>query len=142
MTAFHMKFDIKAPFDRIWDTLLEDMEHPEKFSATIKEAKVLERFPGGLLREVSVPDADVREKIVFDYPNKQITSSLVGHPQIVGVIKKTLTKAEDPECWTLESSLSWESIDEKVDAMLRRNVASFVRERLERVKEVCEESSP
>ena len=126
---------IKASFEKIWDTLLDEMEHPENYSSKIKKTSILERFAGGLLRQVSVPDADVREKFNYDYEKGLVSSHLVGHPHIVGILKKTISKdPKNPETHILESSLEWEATEEHVDAMLRRNVASFVMDSLEKVK--------
>jgi hypothetical protein len=131
--------NIKASYDKLWEILLDEMEHPENYSPNVLESCILERFPGGLLRKVAVPDAEVREKFTYDYEKKILSASIVGHPHIVGTTKKTITSDPDhPTHWILESSLEWQTIDDKVDAMLRRNVANFVMEGLEKVKNKAE----
>lgn len=130
---------INASFDKLWEILLDEMEHPENYSSKIQKTVILERFAGGILRQVTVPDADVREKFNYDYEKKLISSNLVGHPHIVGLLKKSVSQdIEHPERLILESSLEWQTTDESVDAMLRRNVAKFVMDSLEKIKSKAE----
>jgi len=140
MASEHFRCSVKAPFDRLWQTLMEEVEHPERFNKGILKSKILERFNNGVLRTVSVPDADVRERVTYRYENGEIASQLVGHPDLVGVIEKRVSpNAADPESWILESFIEWESISPRVDHMIRRNVERFVTQSLENVKKMAEQ---
>ena len=135
----HYRSEVKAPFEQSWKALMDEIEHPEHFNPGILKSKILERFNNGVLRVVSVPDADVREKITFDYNTGTISSQLVGHPVLVGVIQKTLRKLPDQDnCLILESHIELESNNEAVDSMIRRNVERFVKQSLEAVRSTAE----
>ena len=127
---------VHSDFNRLWDVLLDEIEHPDKYNPGIKGVKIIERFNNGVLRCISVPDAEVRERITFRYEEGEITSTLVGHPQLEGCIRK-LVKNTDLGT-TLESFIEWQSTDDNVDQMLRRNVENFIMNGLGQVKIVAE----
>ena len=130
---------IRASFENVWKIMMDEIEHPDAYSKTILKAKVLERFHNGVLRVVSVPDADVRQRITFEHEQGTMVSELVGHPSLVGTITETL-KASSPSAWevSLSCNVEWESIDTGVGEMIRRNVERFFAERIERVKAKAE----
>lgn len=133
------KYNIVADYDSIWKALMDETENPHNYSHTIKDVEVLERFHNGVLRSVSVPDAEVREKVTYDYNKGIITSQLVGHPLLVGTIKKEImNKATKQGPHQIECTVEWQSLDDDVNAMIRRNVESFVMERFDLVKKQAE----
>ena len=126
---------VTAPFDILWETLMDEVENPHQYNPNIKGVEVIERFHDGILRVVSVPDADVREKVVFNYKKGEIQSNLVGHPSLVGTIIKVVKPvAGRDNAFTLESELEWQSTDTRVDTMVRRKVERFVMNGLNEVK--------
>ncbi len=135
----HYRSEVAASFEHAWKALMDEMEHPEHFNRGILKSKILERFNSGILRVVSVPDADVREKITFDFETGTIESHLVGHPVLVGVITKKLSAIpSDPKRLILESHIEWESNNQAVDSMIRRNVERFVTQSMQAVKSTAE----
>ncbi len=137
MATVDLQCEVKAGFDHLWKSLIAELEHPEQFNKGIMQSRILERFNNGVLRSISVPDADVREKITYEYDKGTVRSSLVGHPDLVGVIEKRVVKKTDGVC-TLSSHIEWESKSERVDSMIRRNVEKFVTQTLEAVKKRAE----
>ncbi|MFW7379061.1 MAG: SRPBCC family protein [Oligoflexus sp.] len=141
MSQAQFTCQIHAPFERIWRTLMDEIEHPESYNPGILGVQILERFHDGVLRSVSVPDADVREKVVYDYDKRKIQSSLVGHPSLVGILTKEIKEDEtNPGCFQIESNFEWESVDEKVDMMIRRNMEAFIMRGLDQVRKKAEEN--
>ncbi len=128
MSEKSFRCEVYASFDQLWKTLMDELEHPE-------------RFNNGVLRVVSVPDADVRESITYTDENGTISSQLVGHPVLVGVIEKKISPLPGRAgVFILESHIEWESISEKVDQMIRRNVERFVTQSLGAVKTAAEQA--
>jgi hypothetical protein len=133
---------IKAPFKVIWDTLMDEIEHPQTYNSGILGAKIIERFHDGVLRSVGVPDANVREKVVFNYDKRRIQSNLVGHPSLVGILTKTIKPTEDDSLgFIIHCDFEWESTDEKVDQMIRRNMEGFIMRGLDHVRTVAEKNA-
>jgi hypothetical protein len=130
---------INAPFDKIWEILLDEVENPQRYSQKILDAKILERFHDGVLRLVSVRDADVRERVEYNYQRKEITSTLVGHPNLNGTTTRKITSAvADEPPFTVDCSIDWQSNDSEVANMIRRNVESFATTSLTKIKELAE----
>ncbi|MBC7659965.1 MAG: DUF1857 family protein [Chitinophagaceae bacterium] len=139
MATIDFQCEVKADFDHLWKSLIAELEHPEQFNQGIMQSKILERFNNGVLRTVSVPDADVREKITFQYEKGIVSSHLVGHADLVGVIEKRIRQSPDkPGFCLLSSHIEWESKSDRVDSMIRRNVERFVTQTLEAVKRRAE----
>tara|TARA_B100001094_G_C17960857_1_gene685338 strand:+ start:389 stop:751 length:363 start_codon:yes stop_codon:yes gene_type:complete len=120
---------------------MSEIEKPENFSKSILRSEVLERFNDGLLRVVSVPDADVRERITWTFDEKKVVSTLVGHPQLSGQIIKTV-EAGAEDTWIMSTTLNWQSIDEGVDQMVKRKVEGFVQECHDHIKAASENMTP
>lgn len=131
------EISVNATFDGLWDVLLDEMDHPDRYSATILSATVLERFPEGLLRKVQVPDAEVRERLEYHYGDGTVVSTLVGHPELVGVITKKVLRNPDGSL-ALSSTLEWQSIEARVEEMLTRNVHDFMMDQLHKLKAAAE----
>lgn len=125
---------INATFESIWKALMDEIEHPEVYNPGILGAKILERFHDGVLRSVNVPDAEVREKVVYDYDKRLIKSNLVGHPSLVGLLTKSILEDSGANRFRIECHFEWESIDERVDQMIRRNMEGFIMRGLAQVK--------
>ncbi len=141
MSEKSFRCEVHATQEQLWKSLMDELEHPERFNKGILSSRILERFNNGVLRVVSVPDADVRERITYDDESGTISSQLVGHPVLVGVIEKKMSPtAGRPGVFVLESHIEWESISDKVDQMIRRNVERFVTQSLEAVKSAAEEA--
>lgn len=134
MTTERYDCRIRSSMDSLWSVLMDEVEHPEEYSNTITDVEVLERFHDGILRCLSVPDAKVREKVIFDYERRRIDSSLVGHPSLVCHISKQILPGNEAGELILRSTLEWKSTDESVDQMIRRNIADFVKDEQEKVK--------
>ncbi len=132
---------IAAPFETIWQVLMDEVEAPQNYNPGILASEIFERFHDGVLRLVKVPDADVREKVVFNYEKRQIQSNLVGHPSLVGVLTQSVFPHEDDghaPSYRIDCTLEWDSIDESIDKMIRRNMETFFMRGLENVKRKAE----
>lgn len=139
MSDIKFRCTINAPLDSIWSTLMDEIEHPDSYNGGILGAAVLERFHDGILRSIQVPDADIREKVVFNFDRKTIESRLVGHPSLVGRIVKVIVPQDRDQSYVLESQIHWETTDDRVDGMIRRNMEAFITTSLENVRLRAEE---
>lgn len=136
MAKAKYRCEVNAPFDVLWKTLIDEVEQPHTYNPRIKGVRIIERFHDGVLRSVAVPDADVRERVTFAYDKKVISSTIIGHPQLVGNIIKKISPAADgwKDHWVLECELEWASTDAGVDQMIRRNIESFAMSGLDQVR--------
>lgn len=141
MSQAQFNCTIHASFEQIWQTLMHELDHPDEFNEGILGVRILERFNDGVLRSVTVPDADVREKIVYDYDKRTLVSNLVGHPSLVGALtRKIVAKNDLDNEYDVQCFFEWESTDASVDDMIRRNMETFIMSGLKRVKLIAEQS--
>lgn len=141
MSKAQFNCTIHAPFEQIWQTLMHELDHPDEFNEGILGVRILERFNDGVLRSVTVPDADVREKVVYDYEKRTLVSSLVGHPSLVGALTRKLVATNEVDTeYEVQCFFEWESNDTSVDDMIRRNMESFIMSGLKRVKSIAEQN--
>ncbi|WP_433602425.1 SRPBCC family protein [Nocardia sp. CA-135953] len=57
--------------DDLWNGLVEKAENPLPYVASISECTVVDRFDGGLVRDIVHAGAEVREVVTF-YPTKRV----------------------------------------------------------------------
>jgi hypothetical protein len=143
MTQAAFSTEINADFEVIWKILMDEVENNHLYSQKVLDVKIIERFHDGVLRVVSVRDADVRERVIFDYAQREVNSTLVGHPHLAGnIIKKIVpvNSVTDKPPYNVQCTIEWQSNDANVDKMIRRNVESFIVNGLKLVKAKAEEN--
>jgi ribosome-associated toxin RatA of RatAB toxin-antitoxin module len=75
---------IDAAPETVWALLKERVEHPEQFTEGLKEAKMLEQSPSGVLRELSFGARSWKERVTVEENEHRITYELVEHPTLEG----------------------------------------------------------
>ncbi|HEY3307195.1 MAG TPA: AtaL-like protein [Desulfuromonadaceae bacterium] len=75
---------VQAQTQTVWDLLLDRIENPRRFQPIIDQSKVLERFPLGVIREMTVDDTVIRERITIELGDYAINSELLEHPLYTG----------------------------------------------------------
>lgn len=133
MASYQFCCEIAASKDKLWQTLMDEVDNPQDFNNTILSATILERFHSGVLRVIQIPDATIRERVEFDFEDGEIVSRLIDHPEVSGVIKKQL-KVEAPHKIALHCAIQWDSTSGKINDMIQRNVETFVLDTVNTVK--------
>lgn len=116
--------------------LIDSIEHPQKYTKGIEDARVVEFLPDGLVREVRKHGATIREGIsIHEQKNEfMLTSELMEHPLYHGkiVTKIVPSSVQNPMSpLDLQVSLELERKSFKVEGMLQGEE--------EMVKEITEE---
>ncbi len=75
---------VNAAPETVWALLKERVEHPEQFTTGLKEAKILEQSPSGVLRELSFGARSWKEQVTVEENEHRITYELVEHPTLEG----------------------------------------------------------
>ncbi|WP_298437485.1 hypothetical protein [Geobacter sp.] len=89
---------VQAQAETIWGLLAEGMEHPGKYRQGVEEAKIVERFDDGVLRELRYRGKLFRERLVADRKGHELRCELVEHPLFTGsmVAKLAQTSVQNP----------------------------------------------
>lgn len=77
---------VHAQVSTIWNLLLDRVEHPEVYQPAIREARILERYDDGILREMVLDDMRFTERITVDDGALLVHSELVDHPEWNGFL--------------------------------------------------------
>lgn len=96
----------------LWNLLLDKIENPQKYISEVKESKIIEKTPNGVIREMQTSKLKLLEKITVDETAKEVCFTLIDHPVFTGsVINKIDIPANDGEPLLLTFSLNWQPKD-------------------------------
>jgi hypothetical protein len=77
---------VHAREETVWKVLLDKVENPGKYVREITGCRILEKYPDGLLREISSGSLTFRERVEVDPDTGEITYTLVDHPYFTGTV--------------------------------------------------------
>lgn len=135
--------DVYASPKIVWKLLLEKAENPQSYIPGVMEAKILERYNDGFLREVKTQGMVLREKITIDEVHKEITYLLLEHPLFFGkVINRVVATSSvynpvAPQTLTIE--VDWGPKDEEAEKIIQTNMPTQIQQEVLSLKELAEE---
>jgi len=77
---------VHAREETVWKILMDKVQNPQKYVPGIRECRILDTFPGGLLREVSTGSVTFRERVSIDADIGEVTFTLIDHPLFSGTV--------------------------------------------------------
>jgi len=77
---------VHAEHDTLWNVLLDRLQHPERYTSGISQARILERTDDVMLREMKLHGDIVKERITIKPYDSEIEHELLEHPQFSGMI--------------------------------------------------------
>ena len=86
---------VRTSLEKLWNLLLEKVEHPDRTIIEVHEIIVLERFHDGILRQMKALDMVITERIVIDESKKEIKFTLIDHPQYNGYFINRVRELEN-----------------------------------------------
>ena len=86
---------VRTSLEKLWNLLLEKVEHPDRTIIEVHEIIVLERFHDGVLRQMKALDMVITERIVIDESKKEIKFTLIDHPQYNGYFINRVRELEN-----------------------------------------------
>ena len=82
MRKISFSTDVHAPFETIWELMLDRIEHPP--IPGIKEVRIIERQGDVLVREVRARWLLIRERVTVDKGKREIRYAMQEHPLFFG----------------------------------------------------------
>jgi hypothetical protein len=130
---------INCTREKLWKLLLDKAEHPEKTIREVQEAKILQKYDDGFLREMSAAGLKIRERIIIDQKVGQIKFILVDNEELDGYF---LNKIENKngqliltylQNWTPKDQNAKQDFDQQFYPILKNAVLA--------IKKIAEKTS-
>ena len=86
---------VNSSLEKLWNLLLEKVEHPDRTIKEVQEVQVLERLSDGILRRMKALDMVITERIVIDESKKEIIFTLIDHPKYNGYFINRIRELEN-----------------------------------------------
>ncbi len=131
---------VRAPLERLWSLLLDQIDNPGKFLSDVRAVEILERQPGFTLRRTRTADLEVVERITVFEKRHEIDFVLIDHPLYAGQVRNKVAELVETErpglSLTLTCALDWRRKDGKADDL---DMTDAVRQTVERIKALSEQ---
>ncbi|MFI5528740.1 AtaL-like protein [Kitasatospora sp. NPDC051853] len=110
MNQFSWTLQVDLTDQQLWDGLVHKAEHPSPYVPAVTGCRVLERFEGGFLREITVRDeVTVRERVTF-HPGERVVFRPVDDPAIEEIVNEQGHGPDGKPTLTLRVTLSPEGV--------------------------------
>lgn len=86
---------VRMSLEKLWNLLLQKVEHPDRTIREVQEVIILERFHDGILRQMKALDMVITERIVINESKKEIKFTLIDHPQYNGYFINRVRELEN-----------------------------------------------
>ena len=105
---------IHVEHETLWNMLLDRVQHPERYTPGITETRFLEKTDSVVVREITLHEKVIKERISIDTHGYQLRHELLDHPLFTGVIvAKVLRTARQspvaPQCLEYDVELQRKS---------------------------------
>lgn len=133
---------VYARLETVWKILLDKMEHPEHFIPGVEETKILDRFEGGLVREIRTNGMTIRERAMIDESGGEIRYEIMEHPLFTGFIVNRVvpTSRQSPVApQNLTFELNWIPKADEGEAALREEMTQAMQAAVLTIKEIAED---
>jgi hypothetical protein len=81
LRKFSFDTKVHAPFEVIWELMLDRIEHP--LESSMKEVRIIERHDNVVVREVRARWLLIRERVTIDRAKREIRYTFEEHPHLL-----------------------------------------------------------
>jgi len=76
MLSFSATISVHAPLEVVWELLVDKVEHPDRYVSGVQGLEILEKYPDGVLRQLTHP-MPIKERISINRDRLEIIFKLV-----------------------------------------------------------------
>ena len=134
--------EVHAALETLWMLLIEKIEKPQNYIPGVTEAKILERFEDGLVREVRTQGMVIKERVTIDKPQGEVRYLLLEHPILAGqVINRVVpTSVQSPVAPVVLTIMAdWAPKDVSAEKTIQENLPAQIQQEVLSLKERAEE---
>ncbi len=134
---------VRARRETVWQLLIDKVENPAGYIPGVVEAKILERYDNGVLREVRTQGMVMKEQVAIDEARGEVRYLLLEHPLFSGQVTNRVvpTSVQNPAApVVLSITLDWAPKDERAEKIIRTELPAQIQREVLSLKERAEES--
>lgn len=144
MRQISFSAEVHAPFETLWELLLERIEHPKEYLPGAGDARIIERHDDFLVREVRAHGLVLKEEVTVDKGKGEIRYLLLEHPLFSGtVIQRAVPASRQSPVSPVHLSMvvDWVPKNEEAERIIVETMPSEIQQEVMSIKEEAEARS-
>ena len=132
---------VHAPFDALWEILLDRIEHPQEYIPGAEGVQIIERSDDFWVREVRARGLVLREQVTVDKGKGEICYTLLEHPLFSGTVTQRVVPAsrQSPVAPVhLSMVVDWVPKNEDAEKIIIETMPSEIQQEVLSIKEKAE----
>ncbi len=134
--------EVHAPREILWRLLLDKVENPAGYIPGVIEARILERYDNGVLRQIRTQGMTVKERVSINEAIGEVRYLLLEHPLFSGQVINRVVAAsvQNPAApVVLTITVDWGPKDEKAEKIIQEDLPAQIQREVLSLKEKAEE---
>jgi uncharacterized protein (DUF302 family) len=133
--------EVHAALDTVWKLLIEKVEQPQSYIPGVVQARILQHYGNGVLREIKCNGMLIKEKVVIDKAHGEIHYFLLEHPLFTGrvvnrVVPSAVQSPVAPQLLTIE--VDWVPKDDEAERMIQSGIPEQIQSEVLSLKQRAE----
>lgn len=139
MRKISFSINVQAPFETIWELMLDRIEHPPV--SALKEVQIIERRDNLLVREVQARWLRIREGVTIDPGKREIRYTMQEHPLFFGsaIMRAVPLSRQSPVSPVhLSMVLDWTAKNEEAERRIIGTMPAEIQQEVLSIKDEAE----
>lgn len=139
MRKISFSTNVHAPFETIWELMLDRIEHPP--ASAVKEVLIIERQDNFLVREVQARWLRFREGVTIDPGKREIRYTMQEHPLFFGsaIMRAVPLSRQSPVSPVhLSMVLDWTAKNEEAERKIVGTMPAEIKQEVVSIKDEAE----
>ena len=133
--------EVHAALDTVWKLLIEKVEQPQSYMPGVVQARILQHYGNGVLREIKCDGMLIKEKVVIDKIHGEIHFFLLEHPLFTGrvvnrVVPSAVQSPVAPQMLSIE--VDWVPKDEEAERLIQSGIPDQIQNEVLMLKQRAE----
>lgn len=113
MLYFSATVSVHAPLEVVWELLVDKVEHPDRYVSGVQGLEILEKYPDGVLRQLTHP-VPIKERISINHDQLEVIFKLVDPIHFSGYFFNRIHQSASDQPLKLEYGLEVEPTDSTI----------------------------
>ena len=133
--------EVHAALDTVWKLMIEKVEQPQSYLPGVTQARILQHYGNGVLREIKCNGMLIKEKVLIDRVHGEIHFFLLEHPLFTGrvvnrVVPSAVQSPVAPQILTIE--VDWVPKDDEAERLIQSEIPGQIQSEVLTLKQRAE----